>query len=231
VSTVHLVALVVAAAAGGAAGRVLDSLALVAPRAHGREPRPVGTLVWERSLGAPWPELLGAAVTVAVTARFGWAAELPAWLWFVAVGLLLTIVDLRTRLLPNRVVAPGVVVGVALLALAAAVDGTWSALGRALLAGVVAFAALLVLALISPSGMGMGDVKLAGLLGLYLGWLSWPTVLVGFLLGFLAQAAVGLLLLVVGRAGRRTELPFGPALIAGALVAALLSDGAAFPIG
>jgi len=110
-----------------------------------------------------------------------------------------------------------------LLLLAAAADDAWPALGRALLGGAAAFAVLLVMALLAPAGLGMGDVKLAGFLGLYLGWLGWPVVLLGFLLGFVVQALVGLVLLLTRRAGRRTELPFGPALLGGALVAALLS--------
>ncbi|MBB3676192.1 prepilin peptidase [Modestobacter versicolor] len=213
-------ALVVAAVVLGALlGRVVDSLALVAPR--GAAPSGRGVLAG-RALGSPWAEVAGAVLTTAVVLRFGWSAELPAWVWFVAVGLLLAVVDLRTMLLPNRVLLPGLLVGLVLLAVAAAVDDRWTALGRAVLAGGAAFAVLLVLALIAPSGMGMGDVKLAGLLGLHLGWLGWPTLVAGLFLGFLVQAVLGLALIALRRAGRKTELPFGPALIAGALAAALL---------
>jgi leader peptidase (prepilin peptidase)/N-methyltransferase len=231
-STAGVLAVAVAALAGVLAGRLLDSLAVVAPRGSGGTPDGgVATLLRSRSLGAPWAELLGGLASAAVVLRFGATAQLPAWLWLAAVGLLLTSVDLRTMLLPNRVVLPGTAGGLLLLAVAAAVDGTWSSLGRAVLGGAVAFTALLVLALIAPSGMGMGDVKLAGLLGLYLGWLGWSAVLLGLLLGFVVQAVVGLFLLVSGRAGRGTELPFGPALIAGSLVAALLSGGLALVSG
>ena len=218
--------LVAAAVLGALAGRVLDSVALRAPRrtavpAGGPGPAvPAG-----RALGAPWAELAGALCAAAVTARFGWSAQLPAWLWFVAVGLLLALVDLRTQLLPNRVVLPGVVGGVLLLAVAAAADDGWPELGRAVLAGAAAAAALLLLALVNPRGMGMGDVKLAGLLGLYLGWLGWPVLVTGLFFGFLVQAVLGLTLIALRRAGRQTELPFGPALIVGALAAALLSGG------
>jgi leader peptidase (prepilin peptidase)/N-methyltransferase len=219
-------AAVVAGLGGAVTGRVVDSLALVAPRRVGAGDGAVATRVDRRgrAIGAPWPELTGAICAVAVTLRFGWTAQLPAWLWFVAVGLLLTVVDLREQLLPNRVLLPGLLGGLALLALAAGADGDWSSLGRAALAGGAAFAVLLVMALAAPSGLGMGDVKLAGLLGLYLGWLGWPVVLVGFLLGFLLQAVVGLALLAARRVGRRTGLPFGPALLGGALVAALLTE-------
>jgi len=220
-----VLAAAVAAVLGAIAGRLIDSIAVVAPRQTDETGGPVAVRVRlrDRALGSPWAELAGALVATGVALRFGWSAQLPAWLWLAAVGLLLAVVDLRTLLLPNRVLLPGVAGGLALLAVAAAVDDRWPDLGRALLAGAAAFAALLLLALIAPSGMGMGDVKLAGLLGLYLGWLGWPVLILGLFLGFLAQALLGLALLVARRAGRRTELPFGPALIAGALAAALLS--------
>ena len=220
-----VLAAAVAAVLGAVAGRLLDSLAVVVPRRTDEAGGAVAVRVRlaDRSLGGPWAELAGGVVAAAVTLRFGWSAQLPAWLWLALVGLLLAVVDLRTRLLPNRVLLPATVAGLALLAVAAAADDRWPDLGRAVLAGGAAFTALLVLALIAPSGMGMGDVKLAGLLGLYLGWLGWPVLVTGFFLGFLVQAVLGLALVVARRAGRRTELPFGPALIAGALVAALLA--------
>ncbi|WP_308127937.1 A24 family peptidase [Modestobacter italicus] len=226
-----LLAALVAGLGGAVAGRAVDSLALVAPRRPTTADGPVAVrLDWRaRAAGAPWPELAGALGAAAVTLRFGWSAQLPAWLWFVAVGLLLAVVDLREQLLPNRVLLPGLAGGVALLALAAAVEGDWAAWGRALLAGAAAFAVLLGMALVSPSGLGMGDVKLAGLLGLFLGWLGWPVVLAGFFLGFLLQALVGLGLLAARRVGRSTGLPFGPALLVGALLAALLSGEWALP--
>lgn len=204
----------------------------------------VGTLVNRAGARHPWPapvtvgalagpgpvavrtpvlEVVSALALALVGLRFGWSAELPAWAWFVALGLLLAVIDLRELLLPNRVLLPGTLVTVALLTLAAAVDGSWPDLWRALLAGAACFALLLVMALISPASLGMGDVKLAALLGLVLGWLGWPAVLMGLFLGFVIQAVAGLLLLAVQRAGRRTELPFGPALLVGTLVAALLA--------
>jgi leader peptidase (prepilin peptidase) / N-methyltransferase len=198
-------------------------------RAAGRFPWPasvrVGQLVGAGPVAVRTPvlEVVSAALFALVGLRFGWSADLPAWLWFLAVALLLGVVDLREKLLPNRVVLPGVVGAALLLTLAAAVEGDWDPLLRAVVAGAVCFAVLLTMALIAPSGMGMGDVKLAGLLGLMLGWLGWPAVVLGFLLGFLAQAVVGLALLAVRKAGRRTDLPFGPALLCGALAAALVA--------
>jgi leader peptidase (prepilin peptidase)/N-methyltransferase len=166
----------------------------------------------------------GGVLATLVVLRFGLTPQLAAWLWFALVGLLLSLVDVREKLLPNRVLAPGTAVTALLLAVAAAVEGTWADLVRALLAAAAGFAVLLAMVAAAPAGLGMGDVKLAGLLGLVLGWLGWPSVLFGFLLGFVAQAVVGLALLAFRRAGLRTDLPFGPALLAGTLAAALLAD-------
>ena len=173
--------------------------------------------------GAALTAAVGAVAATAVALRFGASADLPAGLWFVAVGLLLGVVDLREHRLPNRVLLPGTAVAVLLLTGAALVTDRWDDLGRGLLAGLACFGLLLVMALISPSGLGMGDVKLVALTGLCLGWLGWPVVLVGVFLGFLAQGLLGLGLLAARRAGLRTDLPFGPALLLGAMAAALLT--------
>jgi leader peptidase (prepilin peptidase)/N-methyltransferase len=122
------------------------------------------------------------------------------------------------------VVLPALAGGTALLLVAAAADGTWPALLRALLGAVALFTAHLVLALLSPGALGMGDVKLAAVLGLYLGWLGWPAVLLGTLAGFGVQALAALVLLATRRIGLRGELPFGPAMLAGA---ALVAGGTA----
>ncbi|WP_369253984.1 prepilin peptidase [Geodermatophilus amargosae] len=216
--------LVLAAAAlsGAAVGHLVDRAAARFPW-----PRPatVGAVLGGPGGAVPRGllEVATAALFVLAALRFGPTAELPAWLWFVAAGVLLSVIDLRERLLPNRVLLPATVGALLLLTGAAAVGDRWDDLVRAALAGVAAFGVLLLMALVSPAGMGMGDVKLAGLLGLLLGWLGWPVVLAGFFLGFLLQAVLGLALIALRRAGRRTELPFGPALVAGALVAAVLA--------
>src|SRR3712207_9483021 len=119
-------------------------------------------------------------------------------------------------LLPNRVVLPALAAGTALLLLPALADGAWSALLRAVLGAAALFAVYLVLALLSPRGLGMGDVKLAALLGLYLRWLGWAAVVLGALAGFVVQAVVAVALLPTRRIGLRGELPFGPAMLAGA---------------
>jgi leader peptidase (prepilin peptidase)/N-methyltransferase len=163
---------------------------------------------------------LGTAALFALAAlRFGFSWELPAFLFLAGVAMLLAVIDVQHLLLPNRVVLPAIGIGALLLVLAAAPVGEWAALGRAVLGAVVLFAAFLVLALIAPSGLGMGDVKLAGLLGLYLGWLGWPVLALGAAAGFVVQALLAAILLAGRRVGRRGEIPFGPAMLVGALVA------------
>ncbi|MGY2084376.1 prepilin peptidase [Blastococcus sp. SYSU DS0539] len=216
----------VAAIAGIPVGHLVN-------RAAGRFPWPAEVRV--RDLVGPGPvavrppvlELVGAVLFGLVGLRFGAVAELPAFLFLAGAGLLLALVDLQHRLLPNRVVVPSVVVGVALLVIPAAVEGNWPALLRAVMGSGVLFAAFLVLALIAPSGLGMGDVKLAALLGLYLGWLGWTAVVLGGALGFVVQALVVLPLLAVRRIGLRSELPFGPAMLAGAALIVLWSTATA----
>jgi leader peptidase (prepilin peptidase)/N-methyltransferase len=168
---------------------------------------------------------VGTAVLFGLAAlRFGFSWELPAYLFLAAAGVLLAVVDLQHRLLPNRVVVPSIGIGTALLLVAAVAQEQWDALPRAALGAVVLFAVFLVLALISPKSLGMGDVKLAGLLGLYLGWIGWGALFVGALAGFVIQALLALVLLAGRRIGLRGELPFGPAMLLGAAVAMGWSD-------
>jgi leader peptidase (prepilin peptidase) / N-methyltransferase len=165
---------------------------------------------------APIPAVATAVLFGLATWRLGASWQLPAFLALAAAGVLLAVIDLEHRLLPNRIVGPAAVAGAVLLGLAAAADGQGQDLVRALLGAAALFVAFLVLALIAPSGLAMGDVKLAGLLGLYLGWLGWGAVVFGAVAGFVVQAVVALLLLATRRIGLRGELPFGPAMLAGA---------------
>ena len=168
-----------------------------------------------------------AAVTVAATAvlcglaalRFGATWQLPAFLLLAVVGVLLAVIDLEHRLLPNRVLLPATAAAAVLLTGAAALTGSWARLGEAVGSAAILFVFFLVLALIAPSGLGMGDVKLAGLLGLYLGWVGPGTVAVGAVAGFAVQAVLALVLLVGRRVGAKGEIPFGPALLVGAALA------------
>ena len=152
----------------------------------------------------------------AVAAAVGPHPQLPAYLWLAAVGVTLAVIDAETLRLPDRLTLPSYPVGLVLLALPA----DWPALGRAVLAAVVAGGAALLLALLAPrGGLGLGDVKLLGVLGLFLGWLGWGVLVVGVALGFAIGALAAAAMLASRRAGLRDHLAFGPWLIAGALVA------------
>jgi leader peptidase (prepilin peptidase)/N-methyltransferase len=167
----------------------------------------------------PLVEAATAALFVALTVHFGLTWALPAYLYLAAVAIALTAIDLDVRRLPDRIVLPSYLVGGALLVPAAVASGGWPAALRAV-AGMAALWALYrALALLWPGGMGGGDVKLAGLLGLYLGWLGWGPVWVGTLAAFVFGALVGGTLLGLRRVGRRTAIPFGPFMLAGALLA------------
>jgi leader peptidase (prepilin peptidase)/N-methyltransferase len=161
-------------------------------------------------------------VGLAVRYHDSWA--LPAFLG-VATGLVaLSAIDLEHFLLPNRIVYPLALGTLALLTLGALGDGTWTALGRAVLGGAVGMLSLGALHVMSPRSMGFGDVKLAFVLGIALGWLGWGELVLGLFCGFLAGALVGLALIALGRRGRRDHLPFGPFLAFGTLVALLWGD-------
>src|SRR5207249_4773737 len=125
------------------------------------------------------------------------------------------------KLLPNRIVFPSLVAGVVLLGVAAALGPGVHAWIRALAGAAISFAIFLALAIISPRGMGMGDVKLAAVLGLALAYQGWGRLFLGFLLAFASGAFGGIALIAARRAGRKSEIPFGPYLALGTVIAIL----------
>ena len=169
----------------------------------------------------PLVELATGLVFVVMALRFGPTAPLPAYLYLAAIGVALWMIDLDVKRLPNVIVLPSYLVAGALLAVAALATGEWDNLLRAGLGMVALYSFYFALAFAYPAGMGFGDVKLAGVLGLYLGWLGWGEVVIGGFLGFLFGGVVGLGLMLVRRAGRKSQIPFGPYMLAGALVAVL----------
>ena len=154
-----------------------------------------------------------------ITFRFwpGW--ELPALLAFCAVAVVLSAVDLAENRLPNAVVGAGIAVVAALLVVAAVGAGEWMRVLWALLWAGGLFAAFLVLTLISPAAMGMGDVKLAALLGLMLGWFGVWAVLLGVAMAFVIGGLVAIVALALRRVTLKGELPFGPSMLGGAILA------------
>jgi len=144
-----------------------------------------------------------------------------AFVYLAVVGVALSIIDFRTHRLPNLIVLPSYGVGIFSLGIAALLSGNATSFLRAIIGMVVLFTIYLVMALPQPRGIGMGDVKLAGLLGLYLAWLGWGSLAVGFFAAFLVGGVVSVGLLVFRRATRSTRIPFGPWMIVGAVAGAL----------
>ncbi|WP_369133339.1 prepilin peptidase [Modestobacter sp. I12A-02662] len=166
---------------------------------------------------------VSAGALAAAPALTGLRPATVALAWFGGAAVVLAGVDLACHRLPDRVTFPAAAVCAAALLADALVTGEWTAAGR----GAAAAAGVLVLAtgarLVSPGGLGRGDVKLLGLLGLLLGWAGWGVLVGGVLAGFGAGALGSLVLVAVGRAGWRTAVAFGPALLVGAYTALALA--------
>ena len=149
----------------------------------------------------------------------GLVALIAAVLAFVFYGVRLSVTDVRLHLLPNKLLFPWMRWALLLLVIAGLTHGDPQRALRTVAGGVVLFIGYLLLHLLSRSGMGMGDVKLAFVLGLYLGFASWWHVLWGTMFAFLLGALVALVGIVAGRMGHKTAIPFGPFMIVGALLA------------
>jgi leader peptidase (prepilin peptidase)/N-methyltransferase len=161
--------------------------------------------------------LLAGAVELA-----GLRPATAALAWGAGAAVVLGAVDLATHRLPDRVTYPAAAACTAALLVDAAVLDTWTSLVRALAAAAAAFGVAGLAWFVAPQGLGRGDVKLLGLLGLLLGWFGWGVLLAGVFLGLLIGALVSLVLLATRRAGWRTAIPFGPPLLTGAVLALAL---------
>lgn len=164
----------------------------------------------------PLVELL-TAVAFALVAGFTrpvWAV--PALLWLAAASIALSAIDLEHRRLPDMIVLPSYPVAAVLLGVAALAEGEPHRLLRAAICGAATWLFYFALVLIHPRGMGFGDVKLSGLLGMYLGWYGYGQAVVGCFAAFVVGGVVGIALMAVGRAGRKSAIPFGPFMLLGA---------------
>jgi Type IV leader peptidase family len=169
--------------------------------------------------------ILGTALACAVMAlRFGPTPALPAFCYLAGIGMPLAVLDTRCRRLPDALTLPSYPIALALLGIAALLlPGGGRQFLTAVLGLALAWAFFLLQVLIYPAGLGWGDVKLSGLLGLYLGWLGPGALTAGLFLGYLFAAATGLGLIATRRASRKSHLAFGPFLLAGALAAVLIT--------
>lgn len=216
-------ALLVAATVGAASG-------VVAPRVIAALPEPADPddakdkISYRQIADAPGLRaglaVAGALLCALLAWQLGPSPALPLWLYLGVVSVVLAYVDWRTRLLPTRLIAPSYAIVVALAVLASAVSGDWGALLRAGLGWCVAGGLFFLLWFIYPKGMGYGDVRLSGVLGIALGWLGWAELIVGVYAGFLLGALGGFLLALL-RIVDRKRYPFGPFMIVGAVVGVL----------
>jgi leader peptidase (prepilin peptidase) / N-methyltransferase len=185
----------------------------------------------------PLVELSTGAAFVAVALRFAPGADLSdglhaaarvvvlvAFAYLMAVSIVLALIDLDTHTLPNAITYPSYVVMGVLLAGASALTGDWEALVRGAIGAAGLGIAYLVLAIAVPGGMGLGDVKLAGILGLALAYLGWGPLAVGAFAAFLLGGTFALGLMLVRRVGRRGGIPFGPWMLGGAWVGVFAGD-------
>lgn len=137
----------------------------------------------------------------------------PAYAYLAVLTVVLTVIDIRTKTLPNVWTLSAYPVLIALLALPAAVDGRWDDLGRALVGSAMTLLTFIALAILTPQGMGMGDAKLAGALALPLAFESWTDLAIAMVGAFILSALVSLVLLALRRVDRQSLLPFGPYLM------------------
>jgi leader peptidase (prepilin peptidase) / N-methyltransferase len=176
----------------------------------------------------PWwpPGLVTAAAFGGLWLRFGASALLPALCYLAAVGVPLAFIDARHRRLPDPLTLPSYPAALLLLGVAAAFVRSG---GRHLVYALIGMAAVwlffVLQAFVYPNGIGWGDVKLSGVIGLYLGWFGAAAVLEGIVAGYLLAALTGIGLIVAQRATRKSQIPFGPFLIAGALAVLFVNGG------
>ncbi|WP_346233198.1 prepilin peptidase [Parafrigoribacterium mesophilum] len=156
-----------------------------------------------------------------------WVLGLIAFLYLAAISVVLALIDLDTHTLPNRIVLPSYIVGVALLGMSSVLAGDYGQLLRAGIGMAALWLAYLAMAFAYPGGMGFGDVKLAGVLGLYLAWLGWGTLIVGAFAAFLLGGLFAVGLLIARKAGRKSGIPFGPWMLLGCWVGTFFGDSIA----
>ena len=170
--------------------------------------------------------LVMAVVCAVLAAATGPRPELLVWLLLAPIAVLLATVDFAVHRLPDVVTLPLAAFALVGLGGAALLPGAGGSLETALLGSLTLGTCYFVLFLINPSGFGFGDVKLAPALGAILGWYGWGILLIGTFAGYLLGALYGVGLILARCAGRKSTIPFGPFLVAGAFVGVLLGSRA-----
>lgn len=176
----------------------------------------------------PWVEVVVPALFVGAVLLLGVDWSLLPALWLIPVGVAISVIDLRTLIVPTRIVWPAFSVSVLLVVAATAIEGDWDLLLGAAVGLAVFAGPLFVIWFIMPASMGFGDVRLAVLLGFVLGFYAQGSVLGAVFLSVLCigmSAVLGVLLglVALGARGRKAKVPFGPAMVAGTMVCIGLS--------
>lgn len=171
--------------------------------------------------GRPLAAVATGSLFAAAAVRFGPHAVLPAFCLFFAVLVAVAAADVEHRVVPNRILRPALVATVPLLGGAAALEGAGRVAVDSVAGGAIAFLGLALVHFVHPRGLGFGDVRLAGFIGLYLGWLGLAHVAVGLILAFVLALAGGLVLMATTGAGLTARMPFAPFLAGGAVLAVL----------
>jgi prepilin signal peptidase PulO-like enzyme (type II secretory pathway) len=211
----HWAAALIAAAAGVPAGYAASVLIVRLPGGPAAGQRGVRRLV---------PGTLTVAGCAAMGLRFGLSPVLPAYCYLAVLSVTLGFIDARHRRLPDVLTLSGYPAGAVLLgAAAAAVPGGPRLLVHAVLGAALAGALYLVLACLYPQGIGWGDIKLSGVLGMFLGWLGARAFVTGLVSPFALAAVSGAAMIAAGAATRKSRIPFGP-YMAGAAVAVILAS-------
>lgn len=166
----------------------------------------------------PLVELASGLLFLAVYAKcgFGWAPELPLYLFMVTVLIIVSAIDLERQIIPNKVIYPAMAVALACVGIIALAGGGLDYLVNRLIGFAVVGVPWAAAAAAFPRGFGMGDAKLAAFTGTVLGW---QRELAGFFIGVALGALVGAALMAAGKKGRKSRIPFGPFLAAGAMIA------------
>jgi leader peptidase (prepilin peptidase)/N-methyltransferase len=165
--------------------------------------------------------VLSAAVPAAIPSLW----MLPGYLVFVWAMILLTVTDLDTQLIPNRILGPATIVGIVLLLAGHVIDPSAGSLLDASIGGAAYFAVMFLLALIARGGLGFGDVKLAFLIGVFTGYLGLGYVTVSGICAFLLGGIVAALLLITRKSGRKDAIPFGPFMTTAAVITIFFGQG------
>lgn len=159
---------------------------------------------------------IAAAIAVSAHSRFGWNVALVAFVFLAGVGAMLAVTDVRSQRIPNSILIPAYPIAIVLLAGACVTGAEPDAFVRAVVGGLASWLVHFVVCLAWPTALGFGDVKLAGLLGGYLAFADWATLVTGTLAAFVLAGLFSIALLSTRRASRQTSITFAPWMLLGA---------------